>query len=211
MASGRKRLWSIVLAFLAIGLGTIVIYQIVRAAPIRISEGLKHYEAGRYEQAERAFEEAVELDPDNARGWYELGRCKLQDGFSPEALNCFEKAVDLEPPANKPWVHELFGYYARGLQWSGRPAEAETVWREALDKLPKRSTHRLEYQVNLARSIALQGDEKTNRAIEMLRSLADETGEPRVRLALAEVLAWAGRFDASAEQYQQALSQPAED
>ena len=48
-------------------------------------------------EAEKKFETAVELDPNNANSWNGLGWARFNNGDSKEAIAAFEKCVTLEP------------------------------------------------------------------------------------------------------------------
>ena len=60
-----------------------------------------HFSAGGYEQAARAYRQAVEGDPDNAVLWSALGEARVmaseRDPMPADAVTAFEKAIALDP------------------------------------------------------------------------------------------------------------------
>jgi tetratricopeptide (TPR) repeat protein len=81
-------------------------------------------ESGR---ALRRFRRAVDLDPDHAAAWYDLGELLLRDGELEEAEEAFQRAADLRPDH---WVgpFRLAEIAAR----RGDPARFEEQLRRAL-------------------------------------------------------------------------------
>jgi len=60
-------------------------------------QGCDYFEQEKFSQAVKAFEKAIELDPDNATYYYNLGAVYSNLGKYKEALRHFEKAVELKP------------------------------------------------------------------------------------------------------------------
>jgi tetratricopeptide (TPR) repeat protein len=63
----------------------------------RFSEAVKHYRAGRYEEARVAFMELAELKPHSSEVQLNLGDVYFQTGAYDEAKACFRKALELDP------------------------------------------------------------------------------------------------------------------
>lgn len=59
--------------------------------------GLKSYESGDYESAETFFKRSVELDPEFADAYFNLGAIYKKLKKYPFAINSFQKAVELNP------------------------------------------------------------------------------------------------------------------
>ena len=59
--------------------------------------GEAYRDAGRLYPAVKAYGEAVRLDPEFARGWFELGTAWLRMGEVTEARACLEQLERLEP------------------------------------------------------------------------------------------------------------------
>ena len=60
-----------------------------------------HFSAGGYDQAARAYRQAIEGDPENAVLWSALGESRVmasqRDPMPPNAVTAFEKAIELDP------------------------------------------------------------------------------------------------------------------
>jgi tetratricopeptide (TPR) repeat protein len=50
-----------------------------------------------YDRAEHAFSKAVEINPEFARGWYNLAKAYSQKGEKDQAMTKLRKAIKLEP------------------------------------------------------------------------------------------------------------------
>ena len=74
---------------------------------------------GRREEALKAFDKAVQLEPDNADLWNNLGNALAEVGRSAESILCFQHALKLNPGH---W--DAASQAARRLYWSERFEEA---------------------------------------------------------------------------------------
>jgi tetratricopeptide (TPR) repeat protein len=74
---------------------------------------------------------AVELEPENADAWRELGEALLNDGRLKEATGAFRQAVELRPNDVGTLVHLAHAAYA-----AGDPEEAIAHIRQAVDRDP---------------------------------------------------------------------------
>lgn len=198
MERSRLRLWVVSLAFILLGFVLILIYQTVRAGEISLAEGRRLYEAGRFELAEPAFRRATLANPHKAEAWYGLGMCLKNQGQADEAAEALSKATALRDDF-APWWIEC----AEALQWAGRHDQAIEAWRRAASLLPPKDARVRIARMNIARSLASQG--QTDEAVELLEEMLAEKEDREVRFTLAEVLAWKGRFEESAEQYRRSL------
>lgn len=90
-------------------------------------EGVAHYEAGRFEQAERNFAAALALAPGRPSVLTNLGAARLKLGRPEEALAVLEEAVAAEP--GNP---EALGHCATALAELGRTGEALALFDRAL-------------------------------------------------------------------------------
>ncbi len=61
------------------------------------NQGVIAWNAGKAEDAKKAFEEALKLDPKHANAHYQLGMCNLNMGKMPEAVTEFETYLQLAP------------------------------------------------------------------------------------------------------------------
>jgi tol-pal system protein YbgF len=95
------------------------------------------YHQGRYEQAERRFEEFLAASPrtelsDNAQYWIGAARFARQDFRG--ALAAFRITVELYPAANK--VPDALFKMGQALEELGDPGEARTVYRDLVQRFP---------------------------------------------------------------------------
>jgi tetratricopeptide (TPR) repeat protein len=77
------------------------------------------------------LQKAVELEPENADAWRELGEALLNDGRMKEATAAFRRAVELRPNDVGTLVHLAHAAYA-----AGDPEEAIGHIRQAVDRDP---------------------------------------------------------------------------
>jgi tetratricopeptide (TPR) repeat protein len=66
-----------------------------KAADVHFQEGLKLYFKERYEDAIKEFEEAVEIDPENAKAYYHIGYSYYKLKNMPKAMETFEQTYRL--------------------------------------------------------------------------------------------------------------------
>ena len=62
-----------------------------------VSAGIAHCMMQDYENAEAAFEKAIELDPKSYDAWYFFGRSKVHEGDLERALKLFDRASKVRP------------------------------------------------------------------------------------------------------------------
>jgi len=175
-----------------------------RASDIEMAQARRAFDVGRFDVAEAAFERATRYAPADAEAWYWLGITRKCEGKIPGAADALVKATELKPD-NVLWWFEC----ARLLQWAKRYPEAEHAWKQTLELLPPDDDYRRnEARISLARTIAAQG--QIDRSAAILEKMLGEKEDPQIRFVLAELLAWAGRFEESAKQYRIALQQQSE-
>jgi tetratricopeptide (TPR) repeat protein len=174
-----------------------------------INEAALYLMAGDYEKAVEVYEEAVEIDPGNARVYFYLGKAHGTEGRIEESKEAMEKAVHLNP-AYEPYAMLSLGvaeanqgryepaaeYFRKALAANGdlglaafnlgisllklgRFGEAEMAFTHA-EKLCKEDTGTL---VAIAGAYVVMGENE--RAISLARSVLD--GEPRNAEALYTV------------------------
>src|SRR5471030_370756 len=81
-----------------------------------------------YPDADRWFSKALDWNPDDALGWYYLGRVKYNENRFEEALSAFGRCLALDPRNVK--AEDNLGLAFQGL---GRNAEAIAAYRKALE------------------------------------------------------------------------------
>ncbi|MBN1490798.1 MAG: tetratricopeptide repeat protein [Phycisphaerae bacterium] len=198
MLKARSQLWLTALLFAVLGMVIALAYHYFRAGNIQQAEGRREYDAGRFDLAEVAFSRATQANPANGDAWYWLGLSRKNQGRVGPAAEALAKATSLEPDRVAWWIE-----YAEALQWAQQFAKAEEAWNEVIRLLPPDDARRVHTHIQLAR--ALGGQQATDRAITVLENLLTQKDTPQVRFALAEVLAWGGRLEESAQQYRRAL------
>lgn len=79
-----------------------------------LEKGRSECAAGHYKKAQKSFTKAIELDPDNARAYYERGMVDLDHIRTGHAIFDFEKALGLDPNLSEAylamapyWVHNM--------------------------------------------------------------------------------------------------------
>ncbi len=88
-------------------------------------------QAGRFEEAEQAWREAVRLKPDLAAAWVSLAGVLARGERWQEASEAWRRALDADPTDGQAWL-EL----GNALQRLGRFKEAETAYWQAVQRLP---------------------------------------------------------------------------
>ena len=59
--------------------------------------GVRHFEAGRVEEAIAAYSEAIRLDPDSAQALYNRGQAYFTIGQPEKAVSDFSRAIEVDP------------------------------------------------------------------------------------------------------------------
>ncbi len=80
-------------------------------APLKVALGIQAEKRNDWKDAEKLYEEAVELDADNANAHYRLGMALLRDNKEKVAVEHFEKALEISP--NDPAVKLVLGQIAQ--------------------------------------------------------------------------------------------------
>lgn len=144
--------------------------------------------AGRLDEAVEAFQAALELDPDLAVAYYDLGVTYGNQGRLDEAVDAYERALELAPEG-LPAAKTLNNLGALS-QSQGDLATAETFFARAVAAAPDH----LESRYNLAILRLGQGD--VAEAVELLEEAAElAPNHEQVALALGNAYLAAGRGD----------------
>lgn len=110
--------------------------------------GFAYYADGQFEQAARAYRQAVEGDPESAELWAALGEARVlaskDDPMPPLAVSAFEKAVQLDPRQQRARY-----YLAARRDLSGDHEGAIAEWVAILAEAPPGAV----YEENLLRTI----------------------------------------------------------
>jgi tetratricopeptide (TPR) repeat protein len=180
------------------------------------------------DKAETAAREAVRLSPAYADAWNNLGLALANQGRTAEAWTCYERSLAAAPNRPEVWNNagialaatgrfdEAIASYQRALSFRPGYAEAENNLGNALAKAGRERDALSHYEtalrlqpdyfearVNLGRSLAALGD--TERAIRELQAALQLRDDAHGHVALGHALLLAGRTEAAASAYQQAL------
>jgi tetratricopeptide (TPR) repeat protein len=163
-------------------------HKVPSAARKAFDKGVLAAHKGKEAEAEAFFRKAVEVDPEFADAYNELGAAEVSLGKLPEAAGNFQKAIDLAPE------HRLaLPNLSIVLAKMKRYREAGQVARRALRVMPASPTLRFILAASL---IAGHGD--TEEAMANLRQA--ETAIPKAHLLEAQLLEEEGhRADAVTE------------
>ncbi|MDD1752717.1 MAG: tetratricopeptide repeat protein [Methanotrichaceae archaeon] len=104
-------------------------------ALVWVSMGIDLVKLNKYDEAIKAFDEALDLDPMSATAWSGKGTALQKLGKDDEAITAFDKALDLDPMSATAWSGK--GYV---LQKLGKDDEAITAFDKALDLDPMSAT-----------------------------------------------------------------------
>src|ERR1700720_388548 len=93
-------------------------------------------------QTLHGYERATQLDPDNARNWYLLGRYlqySFEDSNPQRAISSYRKSLEIDPLATSTWLELAATYESEGNDVAARnaflnakktyPLSAEVSWR----------------------------------------------------------------------------------
>ncbi|MGB7730222.1 MAG: tetratricopeptide repeat protein [Candidatus Acidiferrum sp.] len=94
--------------------------------------GIGLFLQGDLKGAEQAFTEITQMAPDNADGWTNVGRVRVQEGNTEGALVVLKKALAL-----KPGLPRANFFYARVLKEEGKYDEAAKALQEVLAQYPQ--------------------------------------------------------------------------
>jgi tetratricopeptide (TPR) repeat protein len=94
--------------------------------------GIGLFLQGDLKGAEQAFTKITEIDPQNADGWANVGRVRVQEGSTTSAKEVLEKALAL-----KPGLPRANFFYARVLKEEGQYDQAAAALKSALAQFPR--------------------------------------------------------------------------
>ena len=97
------------------------------------NRGLEYFKKGKYDDAIREFDKAIEIDPQYAIAWLNKGMVLLYDKKNYiEALKIFDKVNRLDPQNAKAWT-----FKGNALIDLGKPDEALQAYDKAIQANPK--------------------------------------------------------------------------
>ena len=87
---------------------------------VKLREGNKFRDKGDHKSAEKLFNEAIELNPQNALAWHNRGWAYIEQKNYKQALTDFNMAAELNPNSELP-------YFGRGFVYIGQKKYSEAV------------------------------------------------------------------------------------
>ncbi|MDO9537874.1 MAG: tetratricopeptide repeat protein [Thermoplasmata archaeon] len=111
-----------------------------------ITEGNEHYRKGRLGEAIKAYNQALQIDPDNPIAWNNKGLILAVAGNYGEALKCHKKAVELDPKhvdatSNVGMTYAKLNNFEDALIWYDKALKLnsshETTWNNKGNLLSK--------------------------------------------------------------------------
>ena len=153
-----------------------------------------------WEMAQRAFADALQLNPRDRETWYFSGRAYYDENRFEKAVEAFERALAVGAAVGAPdsRVYENLGLADEAL---GRFAEAEQAYRRAVQLGPG------EYRPYLAYGAFLDKQGRPDRSIEMLqKALSLESDNVDVRFELGKALYQSRQLAAAAQVLEPALA-----
>lgn len=113
-----------------------------------LANGVQHHEAGRLDEAEECYLEALAIQPNVAQGHFNLAHLMMAQGKLDKALAAFRQAIRFHPDSAR--AHSGIGSV---LMIQGEVIEAEAAYRQAIRLNPKYP----EAYSNLGNALAAQG------------------------------------------------------
>lgn len=114
------------------------------SAAVWFNQGFLLDEAGRYDEAERCFRQAVEIDPKLDRAWYGLGLVLIRAHRFDEAIAALKRNTELQPMSPYAWYQMARAHVDRH-----EPEEAAKIIRHLKGFEPKVAAQ-LERETGLA-------------------------------------------------------------
>jgi len=216
--SRRPNPWRVILLLILIG-GALYVNQVVvpatpplfipTATPTRdpesfISEADLLFENAKYSQAITAYEDAIQVNPDNPSVYLSMARAQIYTGKYEDALENAERALILNN--NNPLAHTLKAW---SLDFIGDYTQAEAAIKSALEIDPENAlAHAVYAEILIDKVIAGQGDiNAIDKAAEESRTAM--TLNPALmesRRARGYVLWNTGNFVEAIQEYNAALA-----
>jgi len=181
-------------------LGALLIPLFLQDGAELVARGRELLERQAFAAAERAFEDAVELDPSSSRAHYYLGVTRLRLGEAERAISALERARALSPRANGAVLFEL----GSALLQLTRYQEAVSVLSAASRASPGEMRFRL--QLGFAYYQLVEG-EKAAAEFRAVLGKEPENAAAHFYLGLSE--AALGHLEAAEQSFRNALEQDA--
>jgi tetratricopeptide (TPR) repeat protein len=116
-------------AILVLALQLVAVSQSVfsqQTAEDFLTKGIGLAEQGKYDEAIKAFDEAIRLNPSDAMAWNNKGLALYAQGKYDEAIKSYDEVIRLKPDYAEAWYNK-----GLALQALGRNTEAEAAFAKA--------------------------------------------------------------------------------
>jgi tetratricopeptide (TPR) repeat protein len=90
------------------------------------NKGITFYNLGKYDEAIKAHDEAIRLDPKDADAWYSKGNALGQQGKYDDAVKAYDKAIEINPKNSWAWYRK-----GKALNAIGRTNESNAAFAKA--------------------------------------------------------------------------------
>ncbi len=149
---------------------------------------------GKYAQAEKLFQKALNLNPGNDMAYVELGFCYLNQSKDAQAVEMLKKAIELNPRNDLAYV-ELGRYYRD----QGKHIESEEALKKAVEINPRGDwAYILLGLCYMYQGRYTQSEEAFKKAIDL------NPADDRAYGGLAELYEEIGKHESAQQYYQQA-------
>lgn len=214
----RSNPWRVILLLILIGAALYINQVVVPATPPLfiptptptrdpesfISEADVLFDEAKFSQAITAYEEAIQVNPDNPSVYLSTARAQIYTAQYEDALENAERALILNN--NNPLAHSLKAW---ALDFIGDYTQAEAAVKTALELDPESAlAHAIYAEILMDKAIAGQGDiNAIDKAAEESRTaLALDPNLLEARRARGYVLWNTGNFAEAIQEYQSALA-----
>ena len=158
--------------------------------------GLSESKVGNPEKAEKAFEEALRIDPDHLKSLLNLSRMLIDERRFDDAIVKLGRAGEVEP--NSAEVHRLLG---RAYNGQHKTDDAIAAYRQAIVLDPTDA-----WSMNNLGLILIQKGRANEATPFLAKAVELKKGEPTFHNNLAMALEQTGRFKAAVTEYNGALA-----
>jgi len=152
-----------------------------------------------YLDADKWFSKAVEWNPDDALGWYYLGRTKYNENRFDEAVSAFEKCLKLDPRNVK--AEDNLGLSYEGLN---RVDDAVAAYRTAIDWQHDSTAKNSGPYLDLG-SLLVENDRAAEGLPYLLEAAKLSGGDYRVHRQLGKTYAHLNQLEKARAEFEQAV------
>jgi tetratricopeptide (TPR) repeat protein len=152
-----------------------------RTLPLLLQHVSALHQAGRFNEAERGYQEALRIQPDCTVALYRFGQMMIAKGDHREAEKLFKAVIHVEPSACSAWF-----MLAQSLQAQARLAEAAAAYTEIVRQQP--TFPRAYYNLGV---VQLKLGQHQDAAVSFAAALDLQPDDAQVKAGLASAVACA--------------------